>query len=89
MALIKDFDCGNGVTMTYHRIQELISNFDGMSTMVRIASYVSADIRKQGTEKVVGEPVRYSIDGIPSADPRAWAYTQLVQLPEWTGATEG
>lgn len=85
MALEKNYTSQNGVVDTYHRIASITCNFEGEpSSLIQVRSYVSGDVRRNGTELFVREQ-SFSVQGTGG---RAWAYEQLKQQPEFVDAVD-
>lgn len=62
MALQKEIELENGITVNYHRIVS-VNNITNHSTIIEIASYTSADKREEEKENLSNnEPMNIYID---------------------------
>lgn len=87
MAMQKSVTLPSGVTTTYHRVTNIVTDYNAECTTATIFSYVSKDIREASPAAYVTFQ-SIALDGIPTGESRAWAYGLIEALPEWDGATE-
>lgn len=88
MALQINFQLPSGVDQTYHRITRGTVDFTTGSTTFVIESYFNAAAREAGKAPTGGMTV--TIPDMPDfkGDPRPWAYAQLKERPEFSGAID-
>ena len=87
MALNKTITSDNGITTTYHKINDLYLR---QSTLIcSLASYVSADYAISNLPAMTSSiDFDITIEEEESMGIRQLAYTKLKELPEWEDATD-
>ena len=90
MALQKNILETNGVTTTYHRIENVFLGHDRTLSCV-LASYVTADFANASRNKINSNHFSFenvSVEEEESMGVRKLAYTKIKELEQWADATD-
>jgi hypothetical protein len=88
MAIIKQYENENGVTVEYWNIGAVQEDFKGRGTEVTIYGYVSQAAREAGKNPPEARKFTLSGDDYVAGADRAQLYAIIKQRPEFEGAQD-
>lgn len=87
MALSKPILRTDGVTATYHAIQQIVVDYVNNRTAVILRSFLSQVIAETPGGAALAGSDEFEFIGNPGlADARDWAYAQIIQQSKWSGS---